>query len=154
MNSMVKSILMYGSESGTITEKIQRKLEAFEMKCYRRLLGISWRERRSNDYVWTKIMEIFQNEHQKPEAVMQTVTKRKLTFFGHQVRRGKITKNLIQDSCEGIRTRGRPKRNWQNDITDWTGLNLQEACHRTYDRKRWRKDVISWVHQRPNRPRS
>jgi len=45
LNSMVKSILMYGCESWTITDKIWKKVEAFEMKCYRKLLGITWRER-------------------------------------------------------------------------------------------------------------
>ena len=45
LNSMVKSILMYGCESWTITDKIWKKIEAFEMKCYRRLLGITWKDK-------------------------------------------------------------------------------------------------------------
>ena len=54
------------------------------------VLGISWKERKkSDDNVWTKIAENFQGEDQKPGSFMQTVMKRKLIFFGHQVRRGK-----------------------------------------------------------------
>ena len=46
MNSMVKSIIMYGAERWTVTENISKKIEAFEMKCYCRLLGVAWKERK------------------------------------------------------------------------------------------------------------
>ncbi|XP_042881951.1 uncharacterized protein LOC122259316 [Penaeus japonicus] len=68
------------------------QVEAFEMKCYRRLLGITWGERRTNGYV-----------RDRPEPFMRTIAKRKLQFFGHQVRRNKTSKFLIQDYCEGTR---------------------------------------------------
>jgi len=154
LNSMVKSILMYGCESWTITDKIWKKVEAFEMKCYRRLLGITWRERQTNGYVWNKIIEHFTTEKDRPEPFMRTIAKRKLQFFGHQVRRNKTTKFLIQDYCEGTRQQGRPIRTWQDDIKEWTSLNIQRACHHSLNRRKWRKDAKTWVHQRPNRLRS
>ena len=46
MNSMVKSIIMCGAERWTVTENISKKIEAFEMKCYCRLLGVAWKERK------------------------------------------------------------------------------------------------------------
>ena len=62
MNSMAKSILMYGGENWTIKENISKKMESFEMKCYRRLLGVTWKERKTNENVGGLVRENFTPE--------------------------------------------------------------------------------------------
>ena len=152
MNAMVTSILLYGCESWTVTEKIWKRIDAFEMKCYRRLLGVSWKEHKTNDYIWERIDNIFNGK--RPERLMQIVQRRKLVFFGHQVRRDAWTKALMQGNCEGSRNQGRPMRIWQDDIKDWSNLKGLESYHLALDRDKWRASVKTWVHQWPNRLRS
>ena len=90
-----------------------RKLKAFEMKCYRRMLKITWKERKTNEYVWNKVTEIL---GERPEPVMDVIMRRKLKYFGHQVRRNGMARALIEGNFEGDRGRGIPRRQWKDDL--------------------------------------
>ena len=147
--ALVNSVLLYGCESWTLSPKLLRKIESFEMKVYRRLLGITWKERRTNDYVWKKVREVMGDS--EPERLKHVVQKRKMKFFGHHVRAGRLTKVLLQGKVEGTRSRGRPRRSWTDDLEDWSGHSLATLCRKAIDRKKWRKDVSKWLHLRPNR---
>eukprot|EP00795_Rhopilema_esculentum_P011253 gene11253-biopygen11519 len=122
------------------------------MKCYNRMLGITWKECRTNEYVWGLVEAVFGG--QRPERLMQVVQRRILTFFGHQSRRDGWTKQLIQGRCYGSRYQVRPMRVWQDNIRDWTGLGRQARSHHTADMERWRASVRKRVHQRPSRLRA
>jgi len=106
--SLVVSVLLYGCEAWTMTAQIEKKVAAFETKQFRKLLGISYRERRTNDFVRQKIRDLVGRR----EPLLATVKRRKLAFFGHSIRRNSLTKTIIQGSVEGQRRRGRPKKNW------------------------------------------
>ena len=93
MRAMVVSILLYRCENWKLTDKIWRKLEAFEMKCYRRLLGITWKEKKTNDDVLQLVAD--NCDGSPTERLMTVIKKRKLTFFGHELRRDKVTKTLM-----------------------------------------------------------
>ena len=146
MRAMAVSILLYRCESWTLADKIWRKLEAFEMKCYRSVLGITWKEKKTNEDVLKLVAD---NCDGSPTERLMTVTKkRKLTFFGHELRRDKATKPYMQGMYEGRRYQGRPARIWFDDIKDWTGLDGQVAYHRTENREEWRRLVKIRGHRR------
>lgn len=132
--TLVWSIVAYGSESWTIRKSEEQKLQAFEMKTIRRMLGITWQEHRTNE-------SILQDTGYKRELV-KTVKKRKLQYTGHIIRRtNSLEKTIMQGPVPGKRGRGRPRKNWMDDIVEWTGLSA-EAIHRVaLDRQNWRQVV-------------
>ena len=139
--------LLYGCESWTMNKKSMEKLKAFEMKSYRRMMKISWQERKTNEFVWNKVTETLGG---RPESITETVKKRKLKYFGHQMRKPTaMTKTLIQGKVEGARERGRPRRQWEDDIKEWTGEGLRELSRMAMDREKWRSSVHGWAHPRP-----
>ena len=111
----IYSVLMYGCESWTITKEIKRRLEAFEMWCYRRILKISWRDRVTNEEVLRRVGE--------KRKLYQSISRRKLKFAGHVMRGsgGEMIKNIIEGSVEGKRSRGRQRKTWMDDIKEWMG---------------------------------
>lgn len=117
------------------------------MKTFRRLLGITWKEKKTNEYVWNQVKEKLQDE--KMENIVDVLKRRKLTFFGHHIRANRILKTLIQGKVEGERKRGKPRRSWSDDLVDWTGLSLADLCREAENRTNWRARVSTWVHQRP-----
>ena len=130
IRSTAFAVATHGCESWTLTKRIQNKVNAFEMWAYRRLLRISWQERKSNTWVL--------DELQTNLMLLNQIIARKLNYFGHAIRHQGLEKLIIQGMLEGKRGRGRPPRSWCDDITDWTGKNLAEASHMAEDRKRWR----------------
>lgn len=129
----VYSVLLYGSETWTLTKSLEKKIEAFEMWIFRRLGKISWTEKKTNQEVCTML-------NVKP-TLLRTIKSRKLQYFGHIKRHDSICKNIMEGNVEGKRARGRQRRTWMDDIKDWTNLSLQERNRQAENRERWR--VIS-----------
>eukprot|EP00794_Sanderia_malayensis_P006641 gene6641-biopygen5410 len=120
------------------------------MKCMRRVLMISWKQRRTNEYVKEEIKK----RYGKLESLLNIIKIRKLTWFGHVTRdKGTMKNTIMQGKVEGKRNRGRHRRLYKDDIRDWTGMGLTTAVRRTEDRKKWKEEVLRWVHQRPTRLR-
>ena len=147
LRTLVISIFLYGCEAWTLSVAIRRKIDAFEMKAYRRLLNITWKDRRTNESVWEEIRRKSKIDNMK--RLITIVEERKFKFFGHQIRADGLTKSIIQGCVAGERKRGRPKRVWMDDLKEWSGLGTQQLCHETEDRNGWRDSVDSWVHRRP-----
>lgn len=147
MKSLVESTLLYACESWTIIKKMEKKIGAFEMKCYRRLLGISWKEKKTNDFVRRELNRICGFN---PEPLVEIAKRRKLKYFGHVVRGGGMAKEVMEGKIEGSRGRGRPKRNWISDVVEWSGCSAEELSRKTRDRAEWRSEVRNWVHPRPD----
>ena len=120
------------------------------MKCYRRMLGITWKERKTNEYVW----RLVEAGVQRQERLMQVVQRRILIFFGHQSRRDGRAKQLIQGKCYGSKYKERPMRVWQDNIREKGGNSGQACYHLKADRERCRAIVRQFVHQRPSRLRT
>ena len=140
------STLLYGCESWTLNKKSTDKLKAFEMKSYRRMLRITWQEKKSNEFLWRKVTEIL---GERPESVIETVKRRKLKYYGHQMRRpGMMANILIEEKVEGTRKRGRLRRQWEDDIKEWTGEGLGQLKRQTTNRQGWKQSVHRWVHPR------
>ena len=116
------------------------------MRCYRRLLGISYRDHITNQEVLKRIETACDNT----ERLMTIIKRRKLKWYGHITRSGGLAKTCLQGTVRGARGRGRPKKSWHDNIKDWTGLGLKDGNSAALDRSRWKGIVASsTVPQRP-----
>ena len=84
--------------------------------------------------------------------LLQIVKSRKLKWFGHTTRSQGLSKVILQGTVPGQRKRGRPKKKWTDNITEWTGLSMAEATRTAEDREVWRavtRSASSGPQQRP-----
>ena len=86
--ALVRTIVLYGCETWTLLSATENKLQAFENKCMRKILRISYVEHRTNAYVWDRISSIAGPQ----ENIMATIKRRKLTWFGHVLRHKSLKK--------------------------------------------------------------
>ena len=135
--SCVFSIATYDSESWAMTKNDRKRVDAFEMWCYnRRLLGVSWIHKRTNDWVLSRVgCELM---------LRKPIYNRKLHYFGHVSRKdGSIEKFIMQGTVEGSRGRGRPSTSWTDDIKRNSELSLTVAIWLAANRTGWRSLVMA-----------
>jgi len=108
-------------------------VSTFEMTCYRRMLRISWKDHRTNESVL--------NEIGANREFVTTIRKRKLQYFGHMIWAQNLCTHIFEGRLDGTRSRGRPRRRWGDDISDWTSKNLVECATLARDRGRWKELV-------------
>lgn len=137
LRSLVHSIFLYACETWTLTSQLQKKIHSFELKCFRRILNITYRDRISNEEVERRIRQSIGPY----EDLLTTVKKRKLKWYGHVTRSKGLAKTILQGKVNGSRRRGRPRRKWTDNIPEWTGLPLTETIRCAEDRTRWRSLV-------------
>uniref|UniRef100_A0A2A4JBK9 Reverse transcriptase domain-containing protein n=1 Tax=Heliothis virescens TaxID=7102 RepID=A0A2A4JBK9_HELVI len=115
----VFSVLLYGVEAWTLTENMCKRLEAFEMWVYRRILRISWTDRISN-------VKVLQMVNKKAE-VLNTVKRRKLQYLGHIMRNDKyiLLQLIMQGKIQGRRTPGRRRTSWLKNLRTWFNLSTR-----------------------------
>ena len=140
-NSLVLSVLLYGSESWTLVAETERRLQAFEMKCFRRLLGISYREHKTNEFVCQQILACVG----KYQLLLPTIKRRKFCWFGHVVRNKSLSKTILQGYTEGSRSRGRQRRLWVDNLKDWSGKSVDYLTRLAENRPRWYSAVADFV---------
>ena len=147
--SLVLSIALYGCESWTLLAELEKRIQSFEMKCLRRLLGISWQEKKTNEFVRATIKQ----KVGKQEELLTTVKRRKMAWFGHVTRHQNMSKTILQGTVPGARKRGRQRKQWMDNIRDWTGRKDEELIRVAEDRHAWRKlsRTSSVVPLRPSR---
>jgi len=118
-------------------EHDKAKLRAFEMKCLRYVLHISWTEKRTNEWVL--------NKAETEKQLLESIRKRKLTYFRDMMRKKKesLEKEIIQGNMLGGRARGRPKMRWMDNIRTWTGLAMKELLRLVENRQEWRNVVLN-----------
>ena len=112
----VFSVLMYGVESWTLSEAALKKLEAFEMWCYRRMLRISWTDKVRNETVLQRM--------KKEKEVLRTIKVRKLAYFAHVMRHPEkynMLHLIIQGKIVGKRSIGRRRISWLKNLRQWFG---------------------------------
>ena len=128
--SLITSILLYGCEAWTLTSDLEKRICTFENKSYRKMLQISYRDHRTN----MDVLEEVEARAGRQEPLLSTVKRRKLSWFGHTVRHDSLCKTVLQGTVEGQRKRGRPKKKWMDNITEWTGQPLYELNQRDRER--------------------
>ena len=99
MRSLVISIFLYACESWTLTAELEKRTQAFEMRCYRRLLNISYKDHVTNEEVRRKI----QTAIGEYDELLTLVKKRKLRWFGHVSRSSGLAKTILQGTVKGKR---------------------------------------------------
>ena len=133
--SLVISTLLYGCESWTLLEESKKKIRSFESKAHRRLLNISYKQRKTNIFVSNEI-----NKKVGPYVpLLDIIMRRKMTKFGHITHHDSLANTILHGYVEGERKRGRPKRNWMNDIFEFSHLSLRQLLDIAKDRSKWRK---------------
>ena len=132
MRSLVIPIFLYACESWTLTTDLEKRTQAFEMGCYRRLLNILYKDHVTNEEVCRKI----QGAIGEYDELLTLVMKRKLRWFGIVSRSSGLAKTILHGTVKGKRKRGRQKKMWEDNIKDWTGMDLASLTRAAENRTR------------------
>ena len=113
---------------------LQRRIQSIEMRCYRKILHISYKYHDTNEEVRTKIQQAI-----RPHEDLTIVKRRKLKRYGHVSRSSGLAKTILQGTVKGERRQGRQRERWEDNIREWTGLEFGKSQRAVENRKKMEK---------------
>ena len=147
---------MHACESRTLTAQLQRRIHAMKMRCYRKILHISYKDHVTNEEVRARIQQAI-----GPHKDLLTIVKRrKVQWYGHISAPSGLAKTILQCTTKGGkctmkggRRQDRQRKRLEDNIREWTGLEFAKSQRAVENREKWRKLVAksSMVSQRFSR---
>ena len=139
---LICSVHAYGES------ELQRRVQAMEMRCYRKILRIPYEDHVTIEEVRAKIQQAIAPH----EDLLTIVKRRKLQWYGHVSRSSGLAKTIFQGTAKGGRRQGRQRKRWKDNIRKWTGLQFAKSQRAVENRGKWRNLVAksSVVPQRPS----
>ena len=143
IQTMVFPIVTYGSESWTVMKEDRRKIDAFELWCWRRACRVNWTDKVSNKSILTWVAPY------NKLSLDARILKLKMSYFGHVMRRNGMEKDIMLGKVGGRRRRGRQRMRCMEGILTETGNGLKELRELVESRHEWR----AFIHRVTNEPR-
>ena len=138
MRSLVTYIFLYACESWTLTTELLRRIQATEMRCYRKILRITLKDHVTNKEVRAKIQQAIRPH----EDFLNIAKRRKLKWYGHVSRSSSLAKSILQGRVKGERRQGRQRKRWEDNIREWTALEFAKSQRAVENGDKWRKLVV------------
>jgi len=132
-NALIFPVILYGCETWTRSIAMEKKIDASEMWIWRRMLRVSWTEKRTNESILRAI-----GRARGDLSLRQRAAKQKMMFFGHVMRADGMEKDMMMDCGEGRRKRGRTRKRKMEEVHTMSGMSLEELRDSTEDRDLWR----------------